>query len=69
MRERSSFRTRYQNAIDNVARFFRDNKTLKGFGYKAKEAVIKYLEEQLAAGKSARLTLSATSLSHTYPLT
>ena len=44
-----------KNAIDNVARFFRDNKTLKGFGYKAKEAVIKYLEEQLAAGKSARL--------------
>ncbi len=44
-----------KNAIDYVARFFRDNKQLKGFGYKAKEAVIKYLEEQLAAGKSARL--------------
>lgn len=44
-----------KNAIDNVARFFRDNKALKSFGYKAKEAVIKYLEEQLAAGKSARL--------------
>lgn len=44
-----------KNAIESVARFFRDKKLLKGFGYKAKEAVIKYLEEQLAAGKSARL--------------
>lgn len=44
-----------KNAIDNVAKFFRDKKTLKSFGYKAKEAVIKYLETQLAAGKSARL--------------
>lgn len=44
-----------KNAIDSVARFFRDKKLLKGFGYKAKEAVIKYLGEQLAAGKSARL--------------
>lgn len=44
-----------KNAIDNIAKFFRDKKTLKSFGYKAKEAVIKYLETQLAAGKSARL--------------
>jgi nucleoid-associated protein len=44
-----------KNSIDSVARFFRDNKLLKGFGYRAKEAVIKYLGEQLAAGKSARL--------------
>src|SRR3989338_1558345 len=44
-----------KNAIDYVARFFRDNNQLKGFGYRAKEAVIKYLEEQLASGKSARL--------------
>jgi nucleoid-associated protein len=44
-----------KNAIDNVAKFFRDNKSLKSFGYRAKEAVIKYLEVQLAAGKSARL--------------
>lgn len=44
-----------KNAIDNVAKFFRDNKALKSFGYRAKEAVIKYLEVQLAAGKSARL--------------
>lgn len=44
-----------KNAIDNVAKFFRDNKLLKSFGYRAKEAVIKYLEVQLAAGKSARL--------------
>ena len=44
-----------KNAIDSVARFFRDKKLLKSFGYKAKEAVIKYLGEQLAAGKSARL--------------
>lgn len=44
-----------KNAIDSVARFFRDNKLLKSFGYKAKEAVIKYLGEQLASGKSARL--------------
>ena len=44
-----------KNAIDSVARFFRDNKPLRPFSYKAKEAVIKYLEDQLAAGKSARL--------------
>lgn len=44
-----------KNAIDNVAKFFRDKKSLKSFGYRAKEAVIKYLEVQLAAGKSARL--------------
>ncbi|WP_432218622.1 nucleoid-associated protein [Pseudomonas kribbensis] len=44
-----------KNAIDNVAKFFRDKKSLKSFGYRAKEAVIKYLETQLAAGKSARL--------------
>jgi nucleoid-associated protein len=44
-----------KNAIDNVAKFFRDKKSLKSFGYRAKEAVIKYLEAQLAAGKSARL--------------
>lgn len=44
-----------KNAIDSVARFFRDKKLLKSLGYKAKEAVIKYLGEQLAAGKSARL--------------
>lgn len=44
-----------KNAIDSVARFFRDNKPLRAFGYKAKEAVIKYLGDQLAVGKSARL--------------
>jgi nucleoid-associated protein len=44
-----------KNAIDSVARFFRDKKLLKSLGYKAKEAVIKYLGDQLAAGKSARL--------------
>jgi nucleoid-associated protein len=44
-----------KNAIDNVARFFRNNKELKSLGYRAKEAVIKYLEEQLTAGRSARL--------------
>ena len=44
-----------KNAIDNVAKFFRDKKSLKSFGYRAKEAVIKYLEAQLVAGKSARL--------------
>jgi len=44
-----------KNAIDNVARFFRNKKSLHSLSYRAKEAVIKYLEEQLAAGKSARL--------------
>lgn len=44
-----------KNAIDNVARFFRGNPQLKALGYRAKEAVVKYLQEQLVNGKSARL--------------
>ncbi|MNF48312.1 Nucleoid-associated protein YejK [compost metagenome] len=44
-----------KNAIDYVDRFFRDKKLLKPFAYKAKEAVIKYLQDQLADGKPARL--------------
>lgn len=44
-----------KNAIDYVARFFRDKKELKSFAYKAKEAVVKYLQDRMADGKPARL--------------
>ena len=44
-----------KNAIDYVGRFFRDKKELKPYAYKAKEAVVKYLQDRLADGKSARL--------------
>lgn len=44
-----------KNAIDYVDRFFREKKALKPFAYKAKEAVVKYLQDRLADGKSARL--------------
>jgi nucleoid-associated protein len=44
-----------KNAIDTVAKFFQSKSELKGYGYKAKEAVIKYLEKQLAEEKPARL--------------
>jgi len=44
-----------KNAIDYVGRFFRNNKQLKPFAYKAKEAVVRYLQDRLADGKSARL--------------
>lgn len=44
-----------KNAIDTVAKFFQSKPELKGYGYKAKEAVIKYLEKQLADEKPARL--------------
>lgn len=44
-----------KNAIDYVDRFFRDKKALKPFAYKAKEAVVKYLQDRLVDGKSARL--------------
>jgi nucleoid-associated protein len=44
-----------KNAIDYVDRFFRGKKALKPFAYKAKEAVIKYLQDRLLDGKSARL--------------
>ncbi|AXO89021.1 nucleoid-associated protein [Pseudomonas parafulva] len=44
-----------KNAIDYVGRFFRNNKVLKPFAYKAKEAVVRYLQDRLADGKSARL--------------
>jgi nucleoid-associated protein len=44
-----------KNAIDYVGRFFRNNKELKPFAYKAKEAVVRYLQDRLADGKSARL--------------
>lgn len=44
-----------KNAIEYVGRFFRDNKELKPFAYKAKEAVVRYLQDRLADGKSARL--------------
>lgn len=44
-----------KNAIDYVDRFFRGKKALKPFAYKAKEAVVKYLQDRLADGKSARL--------------
>lgn len=44
-----------KNAIDYVGRFFRDNPELKRYAYRAKEAVVRYLQERLADGKSARL--------------
>lgn len=44
-----------KNAIDFVDRFFREKKPLKPFAYKAKEAVVKYLQDRLGDGKSARL--------------
>ena len=44
-----------KNAIDYVGRFFRNNKELKPFAYKAKEAVVRYMQDRLADGKSARL--------------
>ena len=44
-----------KNAIDYLGRFFRDKKELKPYAYKAKEAVVKYLQDRLADGKSARL--------------
>ncbi|ERH59718.1 nucleoid-associated protein [Pseudomonas simiae] len=44
-----------KNAIDYVGRFFRNNKELKPFAYKAKEAVVRYLQDRLVDGKSARL--------------
>nr|WP_232247557.1 nucleoid-associated protein [Pseudomonas putida] len=44
-----------KNAIDYVSRFFRNKKELKPFAYKAKEAVVRYLQDRLMDGKSARL--------------
>ena len=44
-----------KNAIDNVARFFRDKVELKGLGYKAKMAVVSYLQERLDNNKPAKL--------------
>lgn len=44
-----------KNAIDYVGRFFRNNRELKPFAYKAKEAVVRYLQDRLVDGKSARL--------------
>jgi nucleoid-associated protein len=44
-----------KNAIDYVGRFFRNNKELKPFAYKAKEAVVRYLQDRLVDGKPARL--------------
>ncbi|MBV4472428.1 nucleoid-associated protein [Pseudomonas siliginis] len=44
-----------KNAIDFVGRFFRSKKELKPFAYKAKEAVVRYLQDRLSDGKSARL--------------
>ena len=44
-----------KNAIEYVGRFFRDKKELKLFAYQAKEAVVRYLQDRLADGKSARL--------------
>lgn len=44
-----------KNAIDYVGRFFRNKKELKPFAYKAKEAVVRYLQDRMKDGKSARL--------------
>lgn len=44
-----------KNAIDYIARFFRNKPELKPFAYRAKEAVVRYLQDRLAEGKSARL--------------
>lgn len=44
-----------KNAIDSIVKFFQTKPELKGYGYKAKESVIKYLEQQLANKKPANL--------------
>lgn len=44
-----------KNAIESVTKFFRGKASLKGFGYRAREAVIKYLETQMENGNPARL--------------
>lgn len=44
-----------KNAIEQVHRFFRDRKPLRALAYRAKDAVIRYLQKQLEEGKSARL--------------
>ncbi|MDR2306019.1 MAG: nucleoid-associated protein [Paucimonas sp.] len=57
-----------KNAIDYVGRFFRNNKQLKPFAYKAKEAVVRYLQDRLADGKSARLdTICHAAIQHVPP--
>ncbi|AKF52771.1 Nucleoid-associated protein [Pseudomonas syringae pv. syringae HS191] len=44
-----------KNAIDYIARFFRSKPELKPLAYRAKEAVVRYLQDRLSEGKSARL--------------
>lgn len=44
-----------KNAIDQVYKFFRNKNTLKPLAYRAKDAVVRYLQKQLEEGKSARL--------------
>ncbi|KPA89332.1 nucleoid-associated protein [Pseudomonas asplenii] len=44
-----------KNAIDQVNRFFRDKKPLRALAYRAKDAVVRYLQKQLDEGKPARL--------------
>lgn len=44
-----------KNAIDHVVRFFRNSKSLRPLAYKAREAVVRYLQERLEDGRSARL--------------
>ncbi|MCJ8176432.1 nucleoid-associated protein [Pseudomonas viridiflava] len=44
-----------KNAVDHVSRFFRNKPELKAYAYRAKEAVVRYLQDRIADGKSARL--------------
>lgn len=44
-----------KNAIEQVHKFFRDKKPLRTLAYRAKDAVVRYLQKQLEDGKSARL--------------
>ncbi len=44
-----------KNAIDQVYKFFRNKNTLKALAYRAKDAVVRYLQKQLEDDKPARL--------------
>lgn len=57
-----------KNAIDYVARFFRDNAVLRPFAYKAKEAVVRYLQDRLVDGKASRLdSICHAAIQHVPP--
>lgn len=44
-----------KNAIDMVARFFKDNKDIKAYRVQARENVVRYLQKKLEEGKHATL--------------